>query len=222
MCTNPSCDCWHPPECAEFKTRTGCKVGEKCCFIHNVEKHRQGMEHQKDTQPDKVTTALFEKLGCIARKTEVLRDPTDGSTDVRRSVMMRSSKKSSRNHLTIRFCRFAEKMIQIRQRKGPSLDIVVDLETTAIPTPPVHDERDANWTDWCEDNARKAAWKRATELLQKLACQENNDTFYRTQFGSGATSRSGIDAEETVIYGFRRLCAHDEQRLTSRLRSTRS
>ena len=58
-------------------------------------------------------------------------------------------------------------------------------------------ERDPHWTDWCEVYARKAAWKGATELYKVCGTyQENLETFFRLTFGSGAASRSGVDAEE--------------------------
>ena len=50
--TNSSCDYWHPPECAKYKTK-GCKS-----FIHNEDKNSQGMKHKKNIKPDRAITAL--------------------------------------------------------------------------------------------------------------------------------------------------------------------
>ena len=60
--THSSCDSWHPPDCAKYKTKDG--VGKK-------QKH--------NSKPDKATTALkdSEKLGCTSRRTELPREPTD-------------------------------------------------------------------------------------------------------------------------------------------------
>ena len=33
-CTHPSCEKWHFPECVLYKTKEGCKFGEKCSFAH--------------------------------------------------------------------------------------------------------------------------------------------------------------------------------------------
>ena len=33
-CNNPSCSCWHPPVCLNYKSETGCKFGNKCDFRH--------------------------------------------------------------------------------------------------------------------------------------------------------------------------------------------
>ena len=42
-CNNSSCKRWHPPECFFYKTKSGCRFGEKCSFAH----------HQVDEQPTK-------------------------------------------------------------------------------------------------------------------------------------------------------------------------
>ena len=42
-CTNPFCEKWHPPECLFYKTRSGCRFGEKCSYAHR----------QVDEQPSK-------------------------------------------------------------------------------------------------------------------------------------------------------------------------
>ena len=33
-CINSFCKKWHPPECLFYKTKSGCKFGEKCSFAH--------------------------------------------------------------------------------------------------------------------------------------------------------------------------------------------
>ena len=42
-CTNSFCGKWHPPECLFYKTKSGCRFGEKCSFAHR----------QVDEQPTK-------------------------------------------------------------------------------------------------------------------------------------------------------------------------
>ena len=42
-CNNSFCEKWHPPECLLYKTKSGCRFGEKCSFAHR----------QVDTQPTK-------------------------------------------------------------------------------------------------------------------------------------------------------------------------
>ena len=33
-CNNSFCEKWHPPECLFYKTKSGCRFGEKCSFAH--------------------------------------------------------------------------------------------------------------------------------------------------------------------------------------------
>ena len=42
-CTNSLCEKWHPPECLFYKTKSGCRFGEKCSYAHR----------QVDEQPSK-------------------------------------------------------------------------------------------------------------------------------------------------------------------------
>ena len=42
-CTNSFCEKWHPPECLFYKTKSGCRFGEKCSYAHR----------QVDEQPTK-------------------------------------------------------------------------------------------------------------------------------------------------------------------------
>ena len=42
-CNNSFCEQWHPPECFFYKTKSGCRFGEKCSFAHR----------QVDEQPTK-------------------------------------------------------------------------------------------------------------------------------------------------------------------------
>ena len=42
-CTNSFCEKWHPPECLFYKTKSGCRFGEKCSYAHR----------QVDEQPSK-------------------------------------------------------------------------------------------------------------------------------------------------------------------------
>ena len=144
-----------------LKQEKGAGLSDKCSTRQIDGKNSQRKKHQEDTKPDKATTALVkdaEKLGCFPGKQNFYVKPTDGSTDVRRSTLKNSSKKSSRNHLAIRFCRSAEKLNQIRERTGPSLPTLQgasrnDRNPKRLLS--VYEERDPNWTDWCEEKQEK-------------------------------------------------------------------
>ena len=34
-CNNSFCEKWHPPECLYYKTKSGCRFGEKCSFAQS-------------------------------------------------------------------------------------------------------------------------------------------------------------------------------------------
>ena len=121
--------------CQIQNKRDGCRFGDKCSFIHREDKTNQRKKQKKDSKPDKATTSLVkytDKWGSISRRTEIVHDSTDGFTDVRRSILKKSNKKCSRNHLTTRFCRSAEKHSDQRAQRS-----VIDncSEKTAIPMP---------------------------------------------------------------------------------------
>ena len=96
----------------------------------------QGKQQKKDSKPDKTTTK-------------------------------ESNQKYSRNHLTTR------SILQKHRKTSGSEDgkmrqwqlFKVGLETTAIPMP-VYELRDPRWFDFCEECARKVAWKSAKELYK--------------------------------------------------------
>ena len=57
-CINSFCEKWHPPECLFYKTKSGCRFGEKCSFAH-----RQVDEQPKRSKKnnDKSAVAMLKK-----------------------------------------------------------------------------------------------------------------------------------------------------------------
>ena len=68
-CNNSFCEKWHPPECLFFKTKSGCRFGEKCSFAHR----------QVDEQPTKRSKKNDDKSAVAMLKKddwhESVRDP---------------------------------------------------------------------------------------------------------------------------------------------------
>ena len=60
-CTEPSCDLWHPPECLNYKSESGCKYGDCCQFRHT----------EVDSQPRKKSQTsggiIYSVRLCIPR-----------------------------------------------------------------------------------------------------------------------------------------------------------
>ena len=57
-CNNSFCERWHPPECLYYKTKSGCRFGEKCSFAHR----------QVDEQPTKRSKSNNDKSAVAILK----------------------------------------------------------------------------------------------------------------------------------------------------------
>ena len=58
-CTNPLCEQWHPPECLFYKTKSGCRFGEKCSYAHRQVEEQPGKRSKKNG--DKSAVAMLKK-----------------------------------------------------------------------------------------------------------------------------------------------------------------
>ena len=58
-CTNSFRGKWHPPECLFYKTKSGCKFGEKCSYAHRQVDAQPSRRSKKDD--DKSAVAMLKK-----------------------------------------------------------------------------------------------------------------------------------------------------------------
>ena len=58
-CTNPFCEKWHPPECLFYKTKSGCRFGEKCSYAHRQVDEQRSKKSKKIG--DKSAVAMLKK-----------------------------------------------------------------------------------------------------------------------------------------------------------------
>ena len=58
-CNNSFCERWHPPECLFYKTKSGCRFGEKC-FLHTVRLMNSRLKGPKKND-DKSAVAMLKK-----------------------------------------------------------------------------------------------------------------------------------------------------------------
>ena len=65
-CNNSFCEKWHPPECLFYKTKSACKLGEKCPYAHR----------QADEQPRKRSKQNGDKSAVALLKKHELHDRT--------------------------------------------------------------------------------------------------------------------------------------------------
>ena len=47
-CTTPFCEKWHPPECLFYKSKSGCRFGEKCSYAHRQVDERPCKRSKKE------------------------------------------------------------------------------------------------------------------------------------------------------------------------------
>ena len=58
-CNNSFCERWHPPECLFYKTKSGCRFGEKCSDAHRQVDEQPSKRSKKND--DKSAVALLKK-----------------------------------------------------------------------------------------------------------------------------------------------------------------
>ena len=57
-CTNSFCTKWHPPECLFYKTKSGCRFGEKYSYAHR-QVDEQPIKKRSKKNDDKSAVALL-------------------------------------------------------------------------------------------------------------------------------------------------------------------
>ena len=83
----------------------------------------------------------------------------------------------------------AEKLLELfRSEKGGS-------GNDCNPTATVHEERDQNLSDWCNNTHERRPGYVPKNLTTFAELTKRERNVFRPKYGSGATSRSGIDAE---------------------------
>ena len=166
-CTNSFCEKWHPPECLFYKTKSGCRFGEKCSYAH-----RQVDEHpskRSKKNGDKSAVAMLKstrQLGCVFQDME----PPKSSSILRKSSDIRKPMRR------VKFTNAVVRHADIRDQ-NPSLGLICPGERhQRSPNAPKFEDRSQEETEWQEQGAREAAWKLAKSVL-KLK-EKNKATFF--------------------------------------------
>ena len=87
---------WHPPECLFYKTKSGCRFGEKCSFAHR-QVDEQPTKRSK-TNNDKSAVAMLKKGNWQERESV-----SDACHDRTGQPVKRSDKKLGQNSSTCQF-----------------------------------------------------------------------------------------------------------------------
>ena len=193
-CNNSSCKRWHPPECLFYKSKNGCRFGEKCSFAHR----------QVDTQPtkwsksnnDKSAVALLKKDDWHERESVAnRRHDSSGQPDCKRGKKL--GRNSSKRQLSntrqlgcvfqdmtppksilrkstdmpkpiqrVKFTKAIARHTKIRDQ-NPSLGYICPGEPhERSPNAPKFEDRSREETEWQELGAREAAWKLAKSVFK--------------------------------------------------------
>ena len=188
------CERWHPPECLYYKTKSGCRFGEKCSFAHRQVDEQPSKRSNKND--DKSAVAILKKGDWHERRlvTDQGHDRSgkpDKKSDqklARRSSQRRSSiarqlgcvfqdmtpPKSILRKSTdmpkpiqrVKFTKATARHTKIRDQ-NPSLGYICPGEPhERSPNAPKFEDRSQEETEWQEQGAREAAWKLAKNVFK--------------------------------------------------------
>ena len=195
-CNNSFCEKWHPPECLFYKTKSGCRFGEKCSFAHcqvdeqptkRSEKNdgksavamlRKGNWQERESvadgchdRPGKPGKRSDKKLGQNSSKRQ--------SSDARqlgcvfqdmtppKSILWKSTD-MPKPIQRVRFTKAIARQTKIRDQT-PSLGYICPGEPhQCSPNAPKFEDRSQEETEWQEQGAREAAWRLAKSVLNLI------------------------------------------------------
>ena len=70
-CANPSCEKWHSPQCLFYKSKEGCKFGERCSFAHRrVDEQPSKRSKRNGDNCAVVMLKETKNLGCVFQDVE--------------------------------------------------------------------------------------------------------------------------------------------------------
>ena len=184
-CNNSFCEKWHPPECLYYKTKSGCRFGEKCAFAHRQVDEQSSKRSTKNDDKSAVTmlkkneyhhrtgqpfvnvySSNTRQLGCVFQDME----PPKSSSILRKSSDIRKPIRS------VKFTKAVARHAYIRDQ-NPSLRMICPGEPhQRSPNAPKFEDRSQEETEWQERWAREAAWK-LTKCVLKLK-EKNKAAFF--------------------------------------------
>ena len=171
-CNNSFCEKWHPPECLYYKTKSGCRFGEKCSFAHRQVGDWQERESVSDDCHDRTGQLVKRSDKTLGRNSSkrqlsdarhlgcVFQDMTPPKSILRKSTDM--PKPIQR----VKFTKTIARHTKIRDQ-NPSLGYICPGEPHQRgPNAPKFEDRSQEGTEWQEYGAREAAWKLAENVLK--------------------------------------------------------
>ena len=226
-CNNSFCERWHPPECLFYKTKSGCRFGEKCSFAHrqvdaqptkwsksNNDKSAVAILKKKENwqERESVSDACHDRTGKPVRKS----DKKLGQNSSRRQFsdarqlscvcqdmtppksILRKSTDMPKPIQRVKFKKAIARHTKIRHQ-NPSLCYICPGEPhERSPNPPKFEDRSQEETEWQELGAREAAWKLAKNVF-KLKEHERAAVFSSPENRCLPASTLKLEEREFVV-----------------------
>ena len=193
-CNNSFCEKWHPPECLFYKTKSGCRFGEKCSFAHrqvdeqptkrskkNDDKSAVAMLKKGNWQErEPVTDECHDRPGKPGKKDDKKLGQNSSkcqSSDARQlgcvfqdmtppKSVLRKGTDMPKPIQRVKFTKAIARHTKIRDQ-NPSLGYICPGEPhERSPNAPKFEDRSQEETEWQEQGAREAAWKLAKNVLK--------------------------------------------------------
>ena len=155
LAPNYSVKKWHPPECLFYKSKSGCRFGEKCSSAHRQVDEQPSRRSKKNG--DKSAVAMLKitrQLGCVFQDMTPPKSILPKSTDMQRPIQRVKFTKAIARHTKIR-------------GKNPSLGLICPGDPhQRSPNAPKFEDRSQEETEWQEQGARGAEWKLAKSVFK--------------------------------------------------------
>ena len=157
-CNNSFCEKWHPPEYLFYKTKSGCRFGEKCSYAHRQVDEQHSKRSKKNGDKSAVDMLKSTRqLGCVFQDMEPPRS----------SSILRKSSNTRKPIRCVQFTKAVVRHADIRDQ-NPSLGMICPGDPhQRSPNAPKFEDRSQEETEWQERCAREAACRLA-ENIQKL------------------------------------------------------
>ena len=187
-CTNYFCEKWHPPECLFYKTKSGCRLGEKCSCAHRQVDEQPSNRSKKND--DKSAAAMLKKhelhdrtgkpivcrdtrhaqghgpVVCSSSSTRQLGCVFQDMEPPKLSSILRKSSDMQKPIQRVKFTRAIARHADIRDQ-NPSLGMICPGEPhQRSHNAPKFEDRSQEETEWQEQGAREAAWKLAQNVFK--------------------------------------------------------
>ena len=174
-CNNSFCERWHPPEWFFYKSKSGCRFGEKCSHAHRQVGEQPSKRSKKNE--DKSAVAMLKKHELYDRSERPI---ADDSYNTRQLGCVFQDMEPPKMSSILRKSSDIQKPIQRDISRKP-LHVMLTFETKILrsdafaqvnlisvaPTLPKFEDRTQEETEWQEQGARETAWKLAKSVFKK-------------------------------------------------------